>query len=59
MPPAVGWQSILVHRRPPYDDFIGIAAERVTGPLIDREERLDMSKPGPSDHAPVVVDLAN
>lgn len=34
-------------------------AERVTGALIDREERLDEAKPGPSDHAPVIVDLAD
>jgi len=34
-------------------------ADRVTGASIDREERLDMSKPGPSDHAPVVVDLSD
>jgi len=32
-------------------------AERVTGVCIDREERLDMTPPGPSDHAPVVVVL--
>jgi len=34
-------------------------AERVTGAFIDREERLDMTPPGPSDHAPLVVDLAD
>ena len=34
-------------------------AERVTGAFIDREERLDETKPGPSDHAPVIVDLTN
>jgi len=34
-------------------------AERVTGACIDREERLDMTPPGPSDHAPLVVDLAD
>lgn len=34
-------------------------AERVTGAFIDREERLDESKPGPSDHAPVIVDLSD
>lgn len=28
-------------------------SKRVTGAFIDREERLDESKPGPSDHAPV------
>ena len=32
-------------------------AERVTGAFIDREERL--TEPGASDHAPVVVDLAD
>ncbi|MGH3509168.1 MAG: exodeoxyribonuclease III [Nocardioidaceae bacterium] len=32
-------------------------AARVTGAFIDRAERLDESKPGPSDHAPVIVDL--
>ncbi len=32
-------------------------AERVTGAFIDREERLDETKPGPSDHAPVIVNL--
>ena len=31
-------------------------AERVTGAFIDREERKGK---GPSDHAPVVVDLAD
>ncbi len=34
-------------------------ARRVTGAFIDREERLDEAKPGPSDHAPVIVDLAD
>jgi exodeoxyribonuclease-3 len=34
-------------------------AGRVTGAFVDREERLDESKPGPSDHAPVVVDVAD
>jgi exodeoxyribonuclease-3 len=34
-------------------------AARVTGAFIDREERLDMTPPGPSDHAPVVVELAH
>lgn len=34
-------------------------AQRVTGARIDREERLDESKPGPSDHAPVIVDVAD
>ncbi|MEJ7796583.1 MAG: exodeoxyribonuclease III [Nocardioides sp.] len=32
-------------------------ATRVTGAFIDREERLDELAPGPSDHAPVIVDL--
>ncbi|MGI8523857.1 MAG: exodeoxyribonuclease III [Nocardioides sp.] len=34
-------------------------AARVTGAFIDREERLDVTPPGPSDHAPLVVDLAD
>ena len=34
-------------------------AERVTGAFIDVEERLDQTKPGPSDHAPVIVDLSD
>jgi exodeoxyribonuclease-3 len=33
-------------------------AARVTGAFIYREERLDMTPPGPSDHAPLVVDCA-
>ena len=32
-------------------------AARVTAASIDRAERLDESIPGPSDHAPVIVDL--
>ena len=32
-------------------------AGRVSGAFIDRDERLDESKPGPSDHAPVIVDV--
>jgi len=34
-------------------------AARVNGAFIDRGERLDESKPGPSDHAPVIVDLVD
>ncbi len=34
-------------------------AGRVTGAFIDRDERLDESKPGPSDHAPVIIDFAD
>jgi exodeoxyribonuclease-3 len=34
-------------------------AARVTGAFIDREERLDETKPGPSDHAPVIIDVAD
>ncbi len=34
-------------------------AERVTGAFIEVEERLDMTPPGPSDHAPVIVDIAD
>jgi exodeoxyribonuclease III len=33
--------------------------ERVTGAFIDRDERLDETKPGPSDHAPVIVDVSD
>jgi exodeoxyribonuclease-3 len=34
-------------------------AGRVTTAFIDRDERLDEAKPGPSDHAPVIVDVAD
>lgn len=34
-------------------------ADRVSKAFIDRDERLDESKPDPSDHAPVVVELTD
>ncbi len=34
-------------------------ASRVATAFIDRAERLDESKPGPSDHAPVIIDVTD